>query len=311
MPFPTNALTGVFPVFQTPFHADESIDEATLAREFDWLIDRGADGVVMAMVSETLRLASDERDELAHKTTQLINGRVPVIISVGAESTRVAIRHTEAATAAGASAVMAIPPVATALGEARLTDYYEALIAATDLPIIIQDASGYVGNAMSVSLQASFLKRHGPDRVLFKPEANPVGPKLSALREATDGEARVFEGSGGLALLDTYPRGIVGTMPGAEVIDAQVALWSALEAQDHPRATALSEAIISLVTLQNHSLDGFLVIEKYLLKKQGIFPSDHIRGPSGFQLDPETCREVDRRFERLCHMVEQTSPPAR
>ena len=52
-------------VFQTPYHADESIDYDTLEREIDWLFDRGADGIVMAMVSEVLRLESTERRELA------------------------------------------------------------------------------------------------------------------------------------------------------------------------------------------------------------------------------------------------------
>lgn len=42
----------ILPVFQTPFHHDESVDFDTLGREWHWLLDEGADGVVMAMVSE-------------------------------------------------------------------------------------------------------------------------------------------------------------------------------------------------------------------------------------------------------------------
>ncbi|MBI4582018.1 MAG: dihydrodipicolinate synthase family protein, partial [Planctomycetes bacterium] len=53
-----SSLAGVLPVFQTPYHDDESIDFATLEREIGWLYDRGADGIVMAMVSEVLRLSS-------------------------------------------------------------------------------------------------------------------------------------------------------------------------------------------------------------------------------------------------------------
>ncbi|NIP95388.1 MAG: dihydrodipicolinate synthase family protein, partial [Akkermansiaceae bacterium] len=64
-------LAGVFPVFQTPFHEDESIDYDTLAIEVEWLFGRGAAGIVMAMVSETLRLSSEERDELASRVCEL------------------------------------------------------------------------------------------------------------------------------------------------------------------------------------------------------------------------------------------------
>ena len=295
----SDKLSGVFPVFQTPFHEDDTIDYATLERELEWLIDRGSNGIVMAMVSETLRLSTEERDDLASKTCSIIDRRRPVVISVGAESTHTAIRHAQHAEESGAAAVMAIPPIATKLGEPALRDYYRSLIAASTIPIIIQDASGYVGNAMSIELQAELLNEFGPDRILFKPEANPVGPKLSALRKATNGQARVFEGSGGMALLDTYRRGIVGTMPGAEIIDAQVAFWNALRTGNMNRATQLSEAIVSLVALQCHSLDGFLAIEKHLLVKQGIFTTTRIRGPISFELDQESEEEVDRRFERL------------
>jgi dihydrodipicolinate synthase/N-acetylneuraminate lyase len=48
---PPPALAGVLCVFQTPYHDDESIDYGTLEREIDWLFERGADGIVMAMVS--------------------------------------------------------------------------------------------------------------------------------------------------------------------------------------------------------------------------------------------------------------------
>ena len=56
-------LGGVLPVFQTPFLDDESIDEATLEAEIAWLLDAGADGVVMAMVSEVLRLHTSDIED--------------------------------------------------------------------------------------------------------------------------------------------------------------------------------------------------------------------------------------------------------
>ena len=97
-------LAGVFPVFQTPFHEDESFDFETLEREIDWLFEEGSDGIVMAMVSEVLRLSSEERDELASRACALAKGRGAVVISVGAESTAIAVRHARHADATGAAA---------------------------------------------------------------------------------------------------------------------------------------------------------------------------------------------------------------
>lgn len=293
-------LTGVIPVFQTPFldDVDYPIDYETLDRELSWLFERGASGVTMAMVSETLRLSSEERDQLAAFICEKSADRGAAVISVGAESTPLTLRHARHAEASGATAVMAIPPVATAVGEAELLAYYESILAEISIPVIVQDASGYVGRPMSIAMQAELLKRHGNDRVLFKPEAQPTGPMLSALRDATNGEAKVFEGSGGIGLVDSHRRGITGTMPGAEIIDAQVALWNALEAGDDHRAYSLSFPIASLVALQV-GLDGFLAVEKHLLVRQGIFINELIRPPVGFTLDDETRAEVDRLFDLL------------
>ncbi|MCB1232196.1 MAG: dihydrodipicolinate synthase family protein [Verrucomicrobiae bacterium] len=304
MPDSPPPLSGVLPVFQTPYHADESIDFETLAREIEWLFEKGADGIVMAMVSEVLRLSDDERDQLAKQACHLAEGKGAAIISVGAESNRVAERHARHAEDCGATAVMAIPPVSIAVEERELADYYRRLLETISLPVIVQDASGYVGRPMSIAFQARLLDEFGPERVLFKPEASPIGPRLSALRDATDGKARVFEGTGGIALIDSFQRGIAGTMPGADLIAAIVPLWRALKAGYIDHATRIHEPLAALISLQT-SLDGFLAVEKHLLIRQGIFRNELVRGPRGFILDEETRSEIDRLFERLMRAVSE------
>lgn len=300
------ALAGVLPVFQTPFLDDESIDEATLEAEIAWLYDAGADGVVLAMVSEVLRLDLDERRRLAELACRFGRGRGAVVVSVGAESSVVAERLARHAEESGATATMAIPPVSIAVDEGELLRYYERIVQATTIPLVVQDASGYVGRPMSIAMQARLLEEFGPDRVSFKPEATPIGPRLSALRDATGGRARIFEGTGGIALLDSHRRGIVGTMPGADLIRGIVALWRALEAGDERRAYRLSLPISSLIAVQQ-SLDAFLAVEKHLLVRQGVFRNEVVRGPVGYKLDEETRREVDRLFDLVTIAVEEAS----
>jgi 4-hydroxy-tetrahydrodipicolinate synthase len=285
-------------VFQTPYHADETIDHGTLEREIAWLYDCGARGIVMAMVSEILRLSSEEREQLAEAACRFGRERGVVIISVGAESSRVAERFAKHAERAGADAVMAIPPVCVGVGEGELVAYYRRIIEALRIPVIVQDASGYVGRPMSIGMQARLLEEFGPDRVLFKPEATPIGPKLSELREATGGRARVFEGTGGIALVDSFRRGIVGTMPGADLIRGLVPLWRALEGGDTAKADRIHGPLAALISMQT-SLDGFLAVEKHLLVRQGVFKNAIVRGPVGFRLDEETRGEVDRLFDRM------------
>ncbi len=299
---PAAPVRGVLPVFQTPYHDDERIDFETLGRELDWLFEEGADGIVLAMVSEVLRLSSEEREELAKFACDAAEGRGTCVISVGAESTAVTVRHARHAQEAGADAVMAIPPVAVALQEEELFGYYSRLIRSIEIPVIVQDASGYVGRPMSIEMQASLLKEFGPERVLYKPEAEPIGPRLTELHEATGGEASVFEGTGGIALVDSYQRGVTGTIPGADLIKALVPLWRALESGDVARAAKIHEPLAELVGLQK-SLDAFLAVEKRLLVREGIFTNEIVRGPVGFRLDEETGAKVDACYERLLEAV--------
>jgi dihydrodipicolinate synthase/N-acetylneuraminate lyase len=301
------ALRGVLPVLSTPFTADDAIDEQALAREVDWLLSCGVDGLTIAMVSEVLRLSDGERRQLTELVVHATAGRVPVVASVGAESTKAAVALAGHARDAGVTAVMAIPPVAVALPDDQTLTYFRSVLAAVDLPVVVQDASGYLGRPLPIALHAALLDEYGPDRVLFKPEAVPIGPRLSALREATGGTARVFEGTGGLALVDSHRRGIVGTMPGPEVPWALVALWRALEQGDQGTVDALHGPLAALVSLQT-SLDSFIAVEKHLLVSQGVFTSDRRRPPHGADLDPETVLEIDRLVARLRDALPEPMP---
>ncbi|MBM3994962.1 MAG: dihydrodipicolinate synthase family protein [Planctomycetes bacterium] len=296
----TRRLHGVLPIVHTPFTDSDEIDVATLQREIDWAYAQGADGLGTGMVSELLRLTYEERIALTHHIAQMSAGRGAVFAGVGAESTKQAIVYARAAEKAGCDAVMAVPPVMTASLTTHVVDYYCAIADAISLPVIVQDASGYVGKSIPISVYVQLLERFGPEKIVFKPEASPIGPNLSALRDATGGKARIFEGSGGILLVDSYRRGIAGTMPGMELLDAIVALWKALERGDDEAVYRIYYPICAIVALQMQAgLDGFLAIEKDLLVKRGIFPSARRRKPYSWELDAETTAEIDRLFARL------------
>lgn len=291
------SLSGVLSVIQTPFRSDDTLDEDTLHREVDWLFECGVNGLVVGMVSEVQRLTEAERDALHAKLVAISAGRGPVVGSVGAESLVQAQRHARAAETAGVDAVMAIPPTLTRCLPEQLYAYYAGIIRTIRVPVVVQDASGYVGNPIPISLCGRLYSEFG-DRVMFKPEAHPIGPNLSALHQATGGEATVFEGTGGLALMDTHRRGIAGTMPGADIPWAMARLWRALESGDEAAAAAIHSPVCALVSLMT-SLDSFVGIQKHLLVEQGIFPSARVRGPLSFEADGETLAEAMRLLRLL------------
>ena len=296
------ALGGVLAVFQTPFATDGTIDRAVMETQFDWLFANGADGVVFGMVSEVLRLSSEERDDVARLACKLAEGRGHCVISVGAESTSVAVRHAKNAAACGATAVMATPPALFPATDDQLFGYFGAIVHAADVPLVVQDASGYVGASLSISLQSRLHAEYG-DRVLFKPEAPPIGPRVTALLDATGGQARIFEGTGGLYLIDSFRRGAVGTMPAGETVWAQAALWKALCAGDYARAYRIAGPLALLVSQQT-TLDLFVAVEKQLLVRQGVFPSAAMRGPTAAPVDPQMAEEMNRLIDLLRQAVD-------
>jgi 4-hydroxy-tetrahydrodipicolinate synthase len=289
------SIEGVVPIVHTPFDDQDQIDWESFERQVAWAVECGIQGCAIGMVSEVMWLSSSERQQLTENLVAAVSGRVFTIASAGAENTGQAIEYASHAEQAGCDAVMAIPPINTSREDEDVLNYFRQIAEAVQIPVIVQDASSYVGQPIDLSVYTRLIDEFGAERIYFKPESSPLGPNLSRLRDATEGQARVFEGSGGISLVDSYRRGIRGTMPGMEFLEGILAIWNALERGDESTAYRVYLPVCALVALQLQAgLDGFLEIEKYVLKKRGLFATDHRRGPISWQLDEETREEVDR-----------------
>jgi dihydrodipicolinate synthase/N-acetylneuraminate lyase len=293
---------GVYSVVQTPLDENDNIDQSIFKREIDWLIECGVKGLVLAMVSEVMRFSADERRLQWQSALKIINKRVPLIVSVGAESTAIAISLAKSAQADGATALMATPPAIFPATSDEIYTYYSEIIEAVKIPLIVQDASNYMGQPLDLELYGNLIEKYGTERVQFKPEAKPVKERAAALQEIAHGQARIFEGQSGIDLLDTHPLGLVGTMPGGEIPWAIIKLWNALESNDLELAKSIHNLVSQLVAFQQN-IDGYVAVEKYLLVKQGIFESVRQRGPVRTILSSEVKIEIDQIFEKLVKMV--------
>ena len=87
-------------------------------------------------------------------------------------------------------------------------------------------------------------------------------------------------------------------MPASDVVWALSALWRALGEGDFPRAYRIAGPLALLVSLQT-SLDSFVAVEKHLLVRQGVLPSDRMRGPAADVLDAAGRDEIDRLADLL------------
>ena len=102
---------GIFCPMLTPLHRDETIDQASLRRLIDFLIDGGVHGIwVMGTTGEFPLLPETERARAVALTVEHVAGRIPVIANVGDSSTSLALRHARHAVEAGAHALACTPP---------------------------------------------------------------------------------------------------------------------------------------------------------------------------------------------------------
>lgn len=294
---------GVYCVIQTPLDKNDNIDSDVLKREIDWLIASGVKGLVLAMVSEVMRFTADERRGQWQVVLKIVDKRVPLIVSVGGESTAIATALARSAEADGATALMATPPASFPATSSEIYAYYAAIIEAVKIPLIVQDASNYMGQPLELELYGDLIKQYGTDRVQFKPEAKPVKERVVALQEIAHGKAKIYEGQSGIDLLDTHPHGLAGTMPGGEIAWAIIKLWDCLEEKNLDQARDIHGLISKLVAFQK-TIDGYVAVEKYLLVKQGIFTSTRQRGPVSTILSDEVKSEIDEIFEQLKTLIQ-------
>ena len=289
---------GVYSVIQTPLDESDNIDNIILEREINWIIQCGVKGLVLAMVSEVMRFSAEERRIKWQSVLKIIDKRLPLIVSVGGESTAIAVGLAKLAEADGATALMATPPSNFPATSEEIFKYYSSILAATKIPLIVQDASNYMGQPLDLELYGRLIDQYGTDRVQFKPDAKPIKDRAIALQKIAGGRAKIYEGQSGLELMETYPVGLAGTMPGGEIPWALVKLWDSLEVNDLEKAIKIHSVIAELVGYQK-TIDGYVAVEKYLLVKQGIFTSTRQRGPVNTILSDEVKKEIDKVFADL------------
>ena len=130
-------LRGVFGFPVTPFRRDLSLDLDALARNVDEMASHPFCAMVAAGgTGELYSLSIDEIELVVATTVRAVNGRMPVVAGAGFNASMGAdiARRVERA---GAECILALPPYYSDAPEDGLFAYYEAIGAATPLPLMV------------------------------------------------------------------------------------------------------------------------------------------------------------------------------
>lgn len=127
----------------TPFTRDDQIDFEAYRRHVDQQIGGGIDAlVVLGTTGENATVWPDERRELVETSIEHVDGRIPVIVGTGNNSTSESIVFSKEAERAGADGLLVVGPYYNKPTQSGFRAHVAAIADATDTPILIYNVPG-------------------------------------------------------------------------------------------------------------------------------------------------------------------------
>jgi len=146
MSLPAAPFGRVLTAMVTPFKDDGSVDLDAVARVANHLVDHGNDGIVVSgTTGEAPTTSVAEDGEILRAVIDAVGDRATVVAGVGTNHTEHSIELNEQAEKAGADGVLLVSPYYNKPTQAGIAAHFEAVAAASDLPIMLYDIPGRTG----------------------------------------------------------------------------------------------------------------------------------------------------------------------
>ena len=134
----------------TPMQTDGEVDTEALRRLVEFQITNGISALVpVGTTGESATLSHPEHHHVMDVVAEQTNGRVPLIVGAGSNSTREAISLTQHARAIGANAVLSVAPYYNKPTQQGFYEHYRAIVEAVDIPVFIYNVPGRTGSNIS------------------------------------------------------------------------------------------------------------------------------------------------------------------
>ncbi len=272
------AIRGNHPLLVTPMTADGALDEASLRRLVDYLIDNGAHGLLaLGSTGEFFSMTHDERKLVIRTVVEQAAGRVPVGVGTADTGGALAGAMSRYAQDVGADYVLAPPPYYSPNSinsEEGTFRFFRDMAAATTLPVMLYDG----GSGMEIPLSTMTRLARETENVRYV-KLNMFAPrKVVPLQELG---YTVFAGTD-LATLMMLRYGVDGFTTGvASVVPRACSeAFEAARTQDFAELRRLHYGTI--LPVANAALIGlpqFIPSFKHLLVKMGIIANGRVRTP--------------------------------
>ena len=236
---------GIIPAVTTPFDPTGAVDREALGRNLAALLDAGVHGfVATGTMGEAGSLTPAERRLVVETAVQAAGGRVPVIAGISSGTPAASIAFADDAAAAGADALMLLPPLGYRADARETVAFYRMVADAVALPIMAYNNPEASGVDMPPALIARIAAE--VEQVVAIKECSGDARRIAALLNAAP-QLEVLVGGDDWAL-EGFSAGATGWVTGvADCAPAEcVELYDACVAADLVRARAVYARLLPL-----------------------------------------------------------------
>ena len=261
------ALKGIIAPFTTPFKANGEIDLTLIKPQVDWLIENGVHGLAAGgSTGEGHALSRDEYLSIMTETASSLNGRVPLVAGIIANSTSEVIERGKSVKSLNVAALQITPPsYLFRPDDDAMVRHFKEIHDECQIPILIYNVVPWCYLSPDLLLR---IMDEVPGVLGVKQSAGDMKLFADLIRRAKP-KNMIFSAVDALLYL-SYKLGAPGSI--AAILTAapgpSVKLWDAVIEQDWETAKDLHEKLMPL--WDAIGLDNMPSLCKYAQSLQGL-----------------------------------------
>ena len=282
------AFRGVIPAVLSVFGEDEELDERGTRALIRHLMSFGIGGLYLTgTTGEAFLMDAGERMRQVEIVMDEVGGRLPVVVHVGAISTRASAALARHAEAAGAAGISSVPPFYFKFSPEQIFGYYRELSEATALPLIVYNIP--LAGTMTVETIARLAELENVRGVKYTGTALY---EITQIRDACKPGFLIYGGCDELASsnLSLGADGVIGSFYNV-IPDLVLRIREAVGRSDIEAAAALQRRALQVIQLGLR--DGsMMACLKLWLRAAGV-PAGYARRPFTNFSEEERARLVE------------------
>ncbi|GAA0880244.1 dihydrodipicolinate synthase family protein [Algoriphagus jejuensis] len=129
---------GVYPAITTKFTSDDKLDLQAFQSNLRIQMEAGVHGIILGgSLGEASTLTHCEKQQLIKSTLEVVEGKIPVVLTIAEQSTKEALEVVNSAQASGVEGFMVLPPMRYKADDSETVAFFKKIAESTDLPIMI------------------------------------------------------------------------------------------------------------------------------------------------------------------------------